>query len=175
VTLCQDVIGVAGGLLIGWLLGKLFFRAPSELRLARHAEGFLALAATFLAYGLVEVVGGYGFLAVFVAARAIRAAERTHEFHSVLHDFAGVTAADSVAAALRRQVLDWLAPDWQAASGSLIFLVRPLFIGHAAARPTAANTVSRSASGASARSITRVRYHEDRFRWRSIWATVIWW
>ncbi|MGR6318497.1 cation:proton antiporter [Micromonospora soli] len=81
-------VGVGGGLLVGWLLGKLFFRAPSELRLARHAEGFLALAATFLAYGLVEVVGGYGFLAVFVAARAIRAAERTHEFHSVLHDFA---------------------------------------------------------------------------------------
>ncbi|MFI7521475.1 cation:proton antiporter [Micromonospora globbae] len=81
-------IGVGGGLLVGWLLGKLFFRAPRHLRLARHAEGFLALAATFLAYGLVEVAGGYGFLAVFVAARAIRAAERTHEFHSVLHDFA---------------------------------------------------------------------------------------
>nr|WP_245730313.1 cation:proton antiporter [Micromonospora pallida] len=80
--------GVAGGLLIGWLLGKLFFHAPSQLRLARHAEGFLALAAAFLAYGLVELVGGYGFLAVFVAARAIRAAERTHEFHSVLHGFA---------------------------------------------------------------------------------------
>ncbi|MDG4801684.1 cation:proton antiporter [Micromonospora sp. WMMD980] len=80
--------GVGGGLLVGWLLGKLFFRAPSTLRLARHSEGFLALAATFLAYGLVEVIGGYGFLAVFVAARAIRAAERTHEFHSVLHDFA---------------------------------------------------------------------------------------
>ncbi|NHO81709.1 sodium:proton antiporter [Micromonospora sp. CMU55-4] len=80
--------GAGGGLLVGWLLGKLFFRAPSKLRLARHSEGFLALAATFLAYGLVEVIGGYGFLAVFVAARAIRAAERTHEFHSVLHDFA---------------------------------------------------------------------------------------
>ncbi|MEV4464003.1 cation:proton antiporter [Micromonospora echinofusca] len=80
--------GVAGGWLIGWLLGKLFFRAPRELRLARHSEGFLALAATFLAYGLVELVSGYGFLAVFVAARAIRAAERTHEFHSVLHGFA---------------------------------------------------------------------------------------
>ncbi|MEV0004957.1 cation:proton antiporter [Micromonospora sp. NPDC050980] len=80
--------GVGGGLLVGWLLGKLFFRAPSTLRLARHSEGFLALAATFLAYGLVEVIGGYGFLAVFVAARAIRAAERTHEFHAVLHDFA---------------------------------------------------------------------------------------
>ena len=81
-------VGVGGGLLVGWLLGKLFFRAPSTLRLARHSEGFLALAATFLAYGLVEVIGGYGFLAVFVAARAIRSAERTHEFHSVLHDFA---------------------------------------------------------------------------------------
>ena len=68
----------AAGCSIGKLLGKLFFRAPSGvLRLARHAEGFLALAATFLAYGLVEVVGGYGFLAVFVAARAIRSAERT--------------------------------------------------------------------------------------------------
>ncbi|MFG1675912.1 cation:proton antiporter [Micromonospora sp. NPDC049282] len=80
--------GVGGGLLVGWLLGKLFFRAPNALRLAKHSEGFLALAATFLAYGLVEVIGGYGFLAVFVAARAIRSAERTHEFHSVLHDFA---------------------------------------------------------------------------------------
>ncbi|WP_406068134.1 cation:proton antiporter [Micromonospora sp. NBC_01638] len=86
-VLWKVIVGVGGGLLIGWLLGKLFFRAPSELRLARHAEGFLALAATFLAYGLVEVVGGYGFLAVFVAARAIRAAERPSEFHSVLHDF----------------------------------------------------------------------------------------
>ncbi|MFK3980826.1 cation:proton antiporter [Micromonospora sp. NPDC050397] len=81
-------VGIGGGLLIGWLLGKLFFRAPSHLRLARHAEGFVAIAATFLAYGLIEVIGGYGFLAVFFAARAIRAAERTHEFHGVLHDFA---------------------------------------------------------------------------------------
>ncbi|MFV2100738.1 cation:proton antiporter [Micromonospora sp. LOL_024] len=87
-VLYKVTVGVVGGLLIGWLLGRLFFRAPSELRLARHSEGFLALAATFLAYGLVEVVGGYGFLAVFVAARAIRAAERSHEYHAVLHDFA---------------------------------------------------------------------------------------
>ncbi|MFB9236820.1 cation:proton antiporter [Plantactinospora siamensis] len=88
-VLYKLTVGVGGGLLIGWLLGKLFFRAPSEkLRLAKHAEGFLALAATFLAYGLVEVAGGYGFVAVFMAARAIRAAERSHEFHQVLHDFA---------------------------------------------------------------------------------------
>jgi sodium/hydrogen antiporter len=81
-------VGVIGGIGIGWCLGRLFFRSRFDaLRLARHSEGFLALAATFLAYGVVELVGGYGFLAVFLAARAIRAAERTHEYHQVLHDF----------------------------------------------------------------------------------------
>jgi sodium/hydrogen antiporter len=88
-VLYKIAVGVVGGLLVGKLLGKLFFRVRSEaLRLAKHSEGFLALAATFLAYGVVEVAGGYGFLAVFVAARAIRAAERSHEYHQVLHDFA---------------------------------------------------------------------------------------
>ena len=86
------VVGVAAGLIVGKLLGTLFFRARKEsLRLARHSEGFLALAATFLAYGVAEVAQGYGFLAVFVAARAIRSAERSHDYHQVLHDFAEQT------------------------------------------------------------------------------------
>jgi NhaP-type Na+/H+ or K+/H+ antiporter len=91
-VLYKGAAGVLGGLLVGRLLGWLFFRAHSHsLRLAQHSEGFLALAASFLAYGLVELVGGYGFLAVFLAARAIRAAERSHEYHQVLHDFAEQT------------------------------------------------------------------------------------
>ncbi len=81
-------IGVLGGVLVGRLLGALFFRARSErLHLASHAEGFVALAATFLTYGLTEVAGGYGFLAVFLCARSIRASERDHDYHQVLHDF----------------------------------------------------------------------------------------
>jgi NhaP-type Na+/H+ or K+/H+ antiporter len=88
-VLYKGVVGVVGGLIVGKLLGKLFFQAPNrKLRLAHHAEGFLALAATFLAYGLVEVAGGYGFLAVFIAARGIRSAQRSHDYHQVLHDFA---------------------------------------------------------------------------------------
>ena len=72
----------------GWLLGKLFFNAPVQpLRLADHAEGFVALAATFLTYGLAELVHGYGFVAVFVCACAIRAAERGHGYHRVLHSW----------------------------------------------------------------------------------------
>ncbi|GIJ77614.1 NhaP-type Na+/H+ or K+/H+ antiporter [Micromonospora phaseoli] len=131
--LYKVVVGVVGGLLIGWLLGKLFFRAPSELRLARHSEGFLALAATFLAYGLVEVVGGYGFLAVFVAARAIRAAERSHEYHAVLHDFA--EQVERLLTVLMLLLLGGavigglLAPlTWPAAlvGLALVFVIRPL-------------------------------------------------
>jgi sodium/hydrogen antiporter len=87
-VLVKISVGLVGGVLVGRLLGFLFFRARSEaLKLAAHAEGFVALAATFLAYGLTEVAGGYGFLAVFVCARSIRASERDHEYHQVLHDF----------------------------------------------------------------------------------------
>ncbi len=87
-VLIKITVGVVGGVLVGRGLGLLFFRARSErMHLASHAEGFIALAATFLAYGLTEVAGGYGFLAVFVCARSIRASERDHEYHQVLHDF----------------------------------------------------------------------------------------
>jgi sodium/hydrogen antiporter len=130
----QIAAGVAGGMGIGWLLGKLFFRAPSEtLRLARHSEGFLALAATFLAYGVVEVIGGYGFLAVFVAARAIRSAERSHAYHQVLHDFAEqverlltVLLLLLLGGAVVRGLLAPLT--WQAVAVglALIFVVRPV-------------------------------------------------
>ena len=80
--------GLLVGLAVGWGLRKLFFRAVSEkLRLAEHAEGFVALAATFLTYGLAELVQGYGFVAVFVCACTIRAAERSHGYHRVLHTY----------------------------------------------------------------------------------------
>jgi sodium/hydrogen antiporter len=133
-VLIKGVVGVAGGLIVGKLLGKLFFRAPKDsLRLAKHSEGFLALAATFLAYGLVEVAGGYGFLAVFIAARAIRAAERSHDFHQVLHDFAEQTERLLTVMLLLlfggAVVSGLLAPlTWPAALAglALIFVIRPL-------------------------------------------------
>jgi len=80
--------GVLVGLATGWALRTLFFDARSEkLRLSRHAEGFVALAATFLTYGLAELAEGYGFVAVFVCACTIRAAERSHGYHRVLHQY----------------------------------------------------------------------------------------
>lgn len=88
-----DVLWRLGvGLLLGFgtgkLLARLFFSTRKEsIRLSNHSEGFVALAATFLAYGLTEMIEGYGFIAVFVCAVTIRAAEHTHGYHRVLHSY----------------------------------------------------------------------------------------
>jgi NhaP-type Na+/H+ or K+/H+ antiporter len=80
--------GILAGLAVGWLLRKLIFGALSErLRLAHSTEGFVALAATFLTYGFTELINGYGFVAVFVCACTIRAGERSHSYHQVLHQY----------------------------------------------------------------------------------------
>lgn len=86
-VLWRLTVGVLVGLAVGWLLGRLFFGVADRLRVTERAEGFVALAATFLAYGATEVAEGYGFIAVFVCACTIRSAERDHEFHGVLHKF----------------------------------------------------------------------------------------
>ncbi|WP_188197039.1 cation:proton antiporter domain-containing protein [Nonomuraea sp. SYSU D8015] len=87
-VLYRIVAGVVCGLLIGRLLGRLFFHSRAdELRLAEHRDGFVALAATFLAYGLTELAHGYGFVAVFVTACTIRRVEHGHGYNNVLHGF----------------------------------------------------------------------------------------
>lgn len=87
-VLYRTVAGLLSGLLIGHLLGRLFFRARTNgVRLSEHRDGFVALAATFLAYGVTELLHGYGFVAVFVTACAIRRAEFGHGYHNVLHGF----------------------------------------------------------------------------------------
>jgi NhaP-type Na+/H+ or K+/H+ antiporter len=77
---------------VGRFLGILSFRPPGQLSaLADTPQGFVAIAATLLAYGAAELLGGYGFLAVFVAAVALRSSERGHEFHEHLHTFTNQT------------------------------------------------------------------------------------
>ncbi len=87
-VLWKLVAGVAVGYAVGWFLGQLTFRLPNRAKLSRTGDGFVALGITCLAYGITEMAHGYGFLAVFVAALALRRAERTHDYHQKLHDFA---------------------------------------------------------------------------------------
>jgi NhaP-type Na+/H+ or K+/H+ antiporter len=56
--------------------------------LARSGEGLVAVGITLTVYGVTELVHGYGFLAVFVAAVTLRQREASHEFHTVMHNFA---------------------------------------------------------------------------------------
>lgn len=127
------VLGVLLGLVVGWALAKAAFRAPARsLRLAETGEPLLALAAVFLSYGVAEVVGGYGFLAVFTCAMTLRSAERGHEYHAHMHAIIerlerlltlavllllGVSMTNGLVANL----------PWQAAVVSvlLVFVVRP--------------------------------------------------
>ena len=69
----------------GLALGRIAFRSRAQsLRVAETGEPLLALAAVLLAYGASEVVGGYGFLAVFACAMTIRSAE-LHDYHALMH------------------------------------------------------------------------------------------
>ncbi|WP_375461237.1 cation:proton antiporter [uncultured Enterovirga sp.] len=79
--------GVAIGFIVGRALGWLTFHLPVRSRLSRSGAGFVALGITCFAYGVTELAHGYGFLAVFVSALALRGTERDHDFHRKLHDF----------------------------------------------------------------------------------------
>jgi NhaP-type Na+/H+ or K+/H+ antiporter len=46
----------------------------------------IALAATFVSYGLSEMIHSYGFLAVFVTALSFRHTHREHDFQRDMHD-----------------------------------------------------------------------------------------
>ncbi len=82
-------VGVFVGVVVGRFLGRFMFRSIGRMAaLAESADGFVAVGATLLAYGATELAHGYGFVAVFVAAVALRNAERRHVVHQVLHDFA---------------------------------------------------------------------------------------
>ncbi len=81
------VVGTIAGVVVGWALARVAFRAPARsLRLAETGEPLLAIAAFLLAYGVAEVVHGYGFLAVFACALTVRSVERDSDYHRHMHD-----------------------------------------------------------------------------------------
>lgn len=126
-------LGVLAGLLVGRVLAYVAFRSASpSLRVAERGESLLALAALVTAYGVGEVVHGYGFLAVFVCAMTFRSAERDHDYHAAMHEVAErlerlltLFVLLVLGIALTRGLLASL--DWRgvAIGLALIFLVRP--------------------------------------------------
>jgi NhaP-type Na+/H+ or K+/H+ antiporter len=126
--------GIGMGYIVGRALGWLTFHLPNRAKLSRTGAGFVALGITCIAYGVTEIVQGYGFLAVFVAALALRATEPEHDYHHKLHDF-----AEELERLMMMVVLVLLggamtggdlfaALTWQAVAFGLIalFVIRPL-------------------------------------------------
>ncbi|MGV3540806.1 MAG: cation:proton antiporter [Rufibacter sp.] len=126
-------VGVGAGFLVGRLLSFLLFRLPKKASFPKTEDGFVAISATLLVYGLTEMVHGYGFIAVFVTGLTIKHFEKNHSYHRELHDFTDqierilvVIVLILVGGSLSRGLLDALT--WQGALVSLAFLlvVRPL-------------------------------------------------
>ena len=128
--------GIAIGWAVGWFLVNVIHSRFGDARQGAQNAALTVLAATFLSYGLTEAADGYGFLAVFVAARASRALTRGTEgegYNREAHEM-----ADQLEQILLALLLLWLGMwigaglwrEWQLSDMLfgllLIFVVRPL-------------------------------------------------
>jgi NhaP-type Na+/H+ or K+/H+ antiporter len=125
------VVGTVFGVGIGWLLGRIMAAVPGWNTTAASGPGVLALAGVFLAYGIVELAEGYGFIAAFIAGLVCRRVESRHRFHRHLHDFASAIehAITAILLVLLGSVMPTLWPhlDWKLSliGFGLILVIRP--------------------------------------------------
>ena len=128
---------LAAGIGIGWLVGKalglLIFTASTHSRFVGTRDGFVAIGGTLIAYGVCQMAGGYGFLAVFLSGLTLRHEARTHRQQTRMHEFVEQIERLLIMAllvlfggALAHGLLRPL--DWTAAVSALavLFVVRPL-------------------------------------------------
>lgn len=84
-VLWETLAGLVSGYVVGRIFGWLTFKMPGDT-LAKTGDGLIAIAATFVSYGVSELIQCYGFFAVFVTAITLRGAHRDHEFQRDMHD-----------------------------------------------------------------------------------------
>ncbi len=126
-------VGLLTGVVLGRLIGWAMFTSRSRYALARTQQGFVALGATLAVYGVCELVHGYGFLAVFVAAVVIRRSELDHDYHERLHEFAetleqlaSILFLLLLGGAAVDGALSSLTPTGFAVAVAIVIVVRPL-------------------------------------------------
>ena len=136
--LLADVLyGVGAGAALGLGLGLLLAWSIVGLRdrelLTPALDGWLAVAAILVIYGVVETAGAYGFLAVFCGGLAFRRYERGHELNGRVHDGAEIVEKFAELAVIillgSMLTLDGLSVPGIAGWGLallLVFVVRPL-------------------------------------------------
>jgi len=135
-ALYRTIAGIAVGVACGWLITKVLFGPLGDATNERGNPVIVLLSATFIAYGFAEFVNGYGFLSVFVSARAgLVFAQNTsaEPYEHMAHNI-----ADQIEAVLMAILLLWfgayigaeLWSQWTwtdlAIALAIIFLVRPI-------------------------------------------------
>ncbi|WP_036678967.1 cation:proton antiporter [Daejeonella oryzae] len=129
----RTIAGIACGYLFGKALAWLTLDIPGKKFFLKTKDGFVAISATLLVYGITELIHGYGFIAVFVTAITIRNYELHHKYHLKLHSFTDQIERILLAVVLilfgGMLVSGILKPlTWEMALVSLvfIFIIRPL-------------------------------------------------
>ena len=137
---------IAAGIFVGWLVGRagawyVFERgADEEIKdvdstAPRYStsEGLVVLGTLLLAYGLAEIVEGYGFLAVFVGAVTARQRENASRYHKISHHFIDqieqivlVAVLFAFGAMLASGVLEALTLPAALVGIALVFIIRPI-------------------------------------------------
>ena len=131
----RTVAGISVGMLVGGLMSRFVFRHIGHEQKGLENPILVVLSATCLAYGLAEAIHGYGFLSVFVAARASRVFSDNEG--ETPYEVAAHESADQLEGVLLALLLLWLGIfvgsqlwmlwDWThfIVACSLIFIIRP--------------------------------------------------
>lgn len=78
-------VGLAIGYFGGKLAGRYLLNIPVYSDHSKAIIGLASVALTLILYGIAELLAGYGFIAVFVGALALRKFDPDHSQHGHLH------------------------------------------------------------------------------------------
>ena len=126
--------GVGVGLVVGRLTSAIMFSASAEQTAGVHrAMGVVIFGTLFAAYGVAEMIEGYGFLAVFVGAVTVRQCEpdteRPYHAHSFVHQVEQIVLVAlllGIGGLVASGTLDALTPMGALVGGGAVILLRPL-------------------------------------------------
>ena len=131
--LLKIVLGLAIGYFIGTFIGYLIERLP-KIKGISNPHGFVSLSITFMTYGVAELLHGYGFLAVFIAALSIRykedmegdIKEKMHDFVEEMEKLLLVIWIILFGGSILNGILSLASWDGAIFAAIFIFLIRPL-------------------------------------------------
>ena len=125
-------VGLALGAGGGYALAAVVLWLRDRRLLGHEFDGWVAVGAVLVLYGLTELAGGYGFLAAFAGGIGFRRYERDHEVNERVHQGAEVVEKFSELAAILLlgsmvTIAGWAEAGWAGAAlvPILLLAIRP--------------------------------------------------